>query len=212
MFERAKRIGQGAAMMTDTELTIRLRSAVWPVRCNETLARLLQSNMDIVGMPAWTEEEQAFAKSLQETIGKPGIGLNAEINPLRGPRLEPLAASNDCGDISWKVPMGRVWWPGTVPGTVFHHWSGGVPLTTSITHRGALAGAKVLAGAVIDCMDDPAVVEDAQRTFRMEITDTQYEPLVPASHRPDIATHRGLTAKYGPLQEPFYRTTKPVFS
>ncbi|MCO6388778.1 amidohydrolase [Aliihoeflea sp. 40Bstr573] len=212
VFERAKRIGQGAAMMTDTELTIRLRSAVWPVRCNETLARLLQSNMDIVGMPAWTEEEQAFAKSLQETIGKPSIGLNAEINPLRGPRFEPLAASNDCGDISWKVPMGRVWWPGTVPGTVFHHWSGGVPLTTSITHRGALAGAKVLAGAVIDCMGDPAVVEDAQRTFRKEIADTQYEPLVPASHRPDIATHRGLTAKYGPLQEPFYRTTKPVFS
>jgi len=212
MFARAGRIAQGAAMMTDTELTIRLRSAVWPVRCNETLAKLLQANMEIVGMPVWSEEEQAFARDLQRAIGKPEIGLARAINPLSGPKSEPLAASNDCGDVSWKVPMGRVWWPGTVPGIVFHHWSGGVPLTTSITHRGALAGAKAMAGAVIDCLVQPSIIEETRRTFRNEIGDTSYEPLVPASHNPEIDTHRDLMAKYRPLQETFHRKTKPVFS
>lgn len=212
MFARAGRIARGAAMMTDTEVTITLRSAVWPVRFNETLAKLLQANIELVGMPDWTAQEQALACNLQQAIGKPETGLPKAAVPLTGPRPEPLAASNDCGDVSWKVPMGRVWWPGTVPGTVFHHWSGGVPLTTSIAHRGALAGAKALAGAVVDCLEEPALVAMARKTFEDEIGNTRYEPLVPASHRPDIETHRELMAKYRPLLKPFHRTVRPVFS
>lgn len=211
MFERAGRIAQGAALMTDTEVTTTIHSAVWPVRCNETLAKRLQANIELVGMPDWTDDEQAFAKALQRTIERPQIGLAEAVTPLKGPKPEPLAASNDCGDVSWKVPMGRVWWPGTVPGITFHHWSGGVPLTTSITHRGALAGAKAMAGAVMDCLEDPEVVEEARHTFQSEIADTRYEPLVPASVRPKIDTHRDLMERFRPLQEPFHKSGTPTF-
>lgn len=212
MFERASRIARGAAMMTDTDVAIELRSAVWPVRCNSTLAGLLQDNIELVGMPNWSHDEMAFARRLQKAIGKPETGLSERVTPLDGPKPEPLAASNDCGDVSWKVPMGRVWWPGTVPGTVFHHWSGGVPLTTSIAHRGALAGAKAMAGAVIDCLEDPSLVEAARASFADEVGDVEYEPLVPDDFRPAIDTHRSLMARYRPLQKPFHLDQQIAFS
>ena len=93
-------------------------------------------------MPAWNAGEQEFARKLQKGAGKPQTGLRNSITPLTGP-CEPIMASNDCGDVSWVVPMGRVWFPGNIPHAAFHHWSAGAALTTSIAHKGALAGAKV---------------------------------------------------------------------
>ena len=51
LFEQAKKIAQGAAMMTNTEVEVDVLSAVWPVRGNRTLAELVQRNIETVGMP-----------------------------------------------------------------------------------------------------------------------------------------------------------------
>ncbi len=105
LFERAKRIAQGAAMMADCEVSIDVRAAVWPVRLNQTIAEVIQRNVEAIGMPRWTEQEHAFARALQAKIGAPEIGLRPATTPLTGPTPQ-IAASNDCGDVSWKVPMG----------------------------------------------------------------------------------------------------------
>ncbi len=211
LFEQAKRIAQGAALMTNTEVAVDVRSAVWPVRCNRTLAEVLQRNIEQVGMPDWTAEEQEFARALQVKGGVEAEGLKTAVTPLTG-RTEPIAASNDCGDISWKVPMGRLWFPGTVPNILFHHWTGGAPLATSIAHKGALAGAKALTGAVLDCLLDPGLVAEAKRTFREEIGGTVYEPLLPADQKPPLDTNRALMERWRPLQRQYYSRRRPVFS
>ena len=41
LFEQAKKIAQGAALMTNTRVEIDVMSAVWPVRGNRTLAELV---------------------------------------------------------------------------------------------------------------------------------------------------------------------------
>ena len=46
LFEQAKKIAQGAALMSNTEVTVDVLSAVWPLRCNRTLAELLQRNIE----------------------------------------------------------------------------------------------------------------------------------------------------------------------
>ena len=147
LFERAQKIAQGAAMMANCELSIDVRAAVWPVRLNQTIAEVIQRNVEAVGMPVWTEQENAFARKLQQQANMPEIGLRSAVKPLAGPAVQ-IAASNDCGDVSWKVPMGRVWFPGNVPHLPFHHWSAGAALATSIAHKGGLAGAKALAASV----------------------------------------------------------------
>jgi aminobenzoyl-glutamate utilization protein B len=161
-------------------------AAVWPVRGNETIARAIQRNIDAVGMPAWTAEEQDFARALQKAADKPQDGLREAATPLTGP-CQPIMASNDCGDVSWVVPMGRVWFPANIPHAAFHHWSAGAALTTSIAHKGSVAGAKALAASALDFLTSPEAVEEAWRTFRVETEGTPYKSLLPAGQKPPRA-------------------------
>jgi len=71
LFEQAKKIAAGAAMMSNTECEVEVLSGVWPLRCNRTLAELIQRNIELVGMPAWTEEEQKLARDLQADHASP---------------------------------------------------------------------------------------------------------------------------------------------
>lgn len=210
LFEQAKRMAEGAALMTNTTFEVDVRSAVWPTRCNRTMAEVIQRNIELVGMPEWSAEEEAFARRLQEAAGVKAEGLRREIGALEGPSGQTMG-SNDCGDVSWKVPMGRLWFPATVPNVAFHHWSGGAPLATSIAHKGAVAGAKALAGTALDCLRDPAIAQEAQRCFREEIGDTVYEPLLPAGQAPRLDVNRALMERFRPLLEPHYRNVPITF-
>jgi aminobenzoyl-glutamate utilization protein B len=210
LFEQARRIAEGAALMTRTAVSIDVKSAVWPTRCNRVLADLLDANIRAVGMPAWTDEEQDFARRLQEAAGVKATGLETAPAPMVGPDA-PEMSSNDCGDISWKVPMGRVWFPGGVPNVRFHHWSGAAMLTTSITHKGILAGAKVLAGAVADCLCDPSLVAAARSRFQEETAGIVYTPLIPLDQIPRLGIHAALMERFRPLMRSHYLQERPRF-
>ncbi|MCG8436438.1 MAG: amidohydrolase, partial [Gammaproteobacteria bacterium] len=160
LFDQASKIAEAAAAMTNTSLKINIRAAVWPVRANRTVAEVIQQNIELVGMPEWSDDEQEFARALQQNADARDAGLDLKVTPLDGP-AKALTASNDCGDISWKVPMGRLWFPATVPGVAFHHWTAGVPLTSSIAHKGALAGAKALTASMLDFLTNEALVAEA---------------------------------------------------
>lgn len=210
LFEQARRIAEGAALMTSTELEVTVKSAVWPVRGNRTLAECVQRNIERVGMPRWSEQEQALARALQRAAGVAQTGLRPQITPLTGPS-KTIMASNDCGDVSWKVPMARLWFPGNVPGITYHHWSAGAALATSIAHKGAVAGAKALAASVAECLADPSVVEEARSTFAEEIAGTPYEPLLPPEQAPPSGANEALMQRYRPLLEKHYTGKRPVF-
>ncbi len=210
LFEQAERIARGAAMMANCEVETEVLSGVWPVRGNETVARTIQRHIDAIGMPSWSEEEQRFAQTVQNNAGKKPTGLRETATPLLGP-CETMAASNDCGDISWVVPMGRVWFPGNIPGAAFHHWSAGAALTTSIAHKGALVGAKALAASALDFLTSPEDVDEAWRTFRIETEGTEYRSLLPADQKPPLELNRALMERYRPLMEPHYLEGMPEF-
>jgi aminobenzoyl-glutamate utilization protein B len=210
LFERAQKIAQGAALMANCELKVDVRAAVWPVRLNRVIAEVIQSNAELAGMPVWTDEENAFARALQQQAQVPEIGLRAAITPLTGPATQ-IAASNDCGDVSWKVPMGRVWFPGNVPNLPFHHWSAGAPLTTSIAHKGGIAGAKALAGSVVDFLLDSALVTKAKECFVAELDGVTYFPLLPDNQKPPANLNHELMEKYRAAMEPYYVKSDPIF-
>ena len=195
LFERAQKIAQGAAMMANCELSVDVRAAVWPVRLNQTIAEVIQRNVEAVGMPVWTEQENAFARKLQQQAeharDRPAPGRQA----ADGPAVQ-IAASNDCGDVSWKVPMGRVWFPGNVPHLPFHHWSAGAALATSIAHKGGLAGAKALAASVIEYFQDNALVAQTRDSFKRELGGVVYRPLLPEDQRAPAHLNLALMEKF----------------
>jgi aminobenzoyl-glutamate utilization protein B len=211
LFEQAKRIAQGAALMTNTEVEVQILSAVWPVRGNRTLAELVQREIERVGVPAWTRQEDDLARAVQAKAKVPVEGLKRSIDPLKGPAVQKPAA-NDAGDISWKVPMVKYYYPANIPNINSHHWAAGVALATSIAHKGALAGAKVMAASVVECWRNPDIVAEAKRTFKEELNGVEYRPLLPRDQKPPVELNRAMMEKYRPLMAQHYVKEKPDFT
>jgi len=208
-FEKAKKVAEGAALMTGTEWSVEILSAIWPTRGNKTLAEVTQKNIELVGVPKWTEQEHSLAWELQRKQGVKAVGLHTKTAPLRESRQ--TASSNDAGEVTWLVPTGRVTFPSNIPGIPNHHWAAGVAPATPLAHKGAVAGAKVLAASVIDFLTNPALVDEAKATFRKEIGDTQYKSFLPQGQKPPIHLNREIMARYRPLLEKFYLREKPRF-
>ncbi len=211
LFAQARKIAEGAAMMSNCELEVDVLSAAWPLRANITLAEIIQRNIERVGLPDWSDEEEALARSVQKAAGVEIEGLTRQIKPLAG-AAKPIPAANDAGDVSWKVPMGRVWFPSNIPHVPYHHWAGGVALATSIAHKGGIIGAKVLAASVLDFFKQPELVDQAKASFATELGDVRYRPLIGADQKPPIELNRALMDKYRAAMSAHYLEDKPRFS
>jgi aminobenzoyl-glutamate utilization protein B len=210
LFERARKIAEGAALMTETTVAVDVLSAVWPVRNNRTLAELVEREIERVGLPDWSREEDELARRLQAKLEVPVEGLKRAYARMNGP-VAQRSSANDAGDVSWKVPMVKLYFPGNIPNVSFHHWGAGVALATSIAHKGALAGAKVMAASVIECLKNPALVEEAKRSFREELGGVAYRPLLPPDQKPPIALNRALMDRFRPQLERHYVKETPSF-
>jgi aminobenzoyl-glutamate utilization protein B len=194
LYERARQVADGAAMMTGTTFEEHVLAAVWPTRDNKTIAELIQSNIELVGMPEWTGEEQELARRIQQTVGAEQSGLRSGISPLREARQS--TSSNDSGDITWIVPHGRITFPANVPNVPFHHWAAAIAEATSIAHKGTVAGAKVMAASVVDLLLNPDLLAQAKETFGQEVSGSTYRPLLPAGQQPPVELNAEEMAKY----------------
>ena len=210
LFDQAKKVAEGAALMSNTSVEVDLLSAVWPVRGNRTLAELVQREIELVGLPNWSDDEDKLARQLQAKVNEPAEGLARKYVPMKGPAVQK-AAANDAGDVSWKVPMVKLYYPANIPNISFHHWAAGVALATSIAHKGACAGAKVMSASIVECFSNPAVVEEARRTFEEELGGVKYRSLLPPDQKPPIHLNRAPMEKYRPLLEQHYLKEKPHF-
>jgi len=197
-------------LMSNTEVEVDVLSAVWPLRCNQTISELLQRNIETVGVPEWSAEDEALARSLQTKANVKVDGLKREVPPLSYLKT-PRTSANDAGDISWKVPMAKFYYPSNVPNITFHHWAGGVTLAHPIAHKGAVAGSKAFAAAVVECFSNPAVVAEAKRTFRDELGGVEYKSMLPADQKPPVALNRAIMEKFRPEMKKHYLKERPEF-
>lgn len=210
VFERARKIAEGAAMMTNTTVDVDVQSAVWPVRGNRTLAELAQRQYQRVGPPQWSREEDELARRLQDRAGVFVEGLSRETTHVSGPAKQK-AAANDAGDVSWKVPMVKVYFPSNVPNINYHHWAAGVVLATSIAHKGIVAGARVIAGCVLSCLDDPSLIAAAKASFAQELDGQTYFSMLPPGQKPPVDLNREMMERFRPLMRPHYLRERPHF-
>ena len=84
-------------------------------------------------------------------------------------------------------------------------------MATSIAHKGAVAGAKAMAGSAIDLFLTPTLIDRAKKTFKEEIGDTEYRPLLPPDQKPPLNLNRDLMERYRPAMREHYLKEKPVF-
>jgi aminobenzoyl-glutamate utilization protein B len=205
-FDIAIRTAEGAAMMTDTEMEYRILGTAWPRHFSRPVAEAVQAHIEAVGLPEWSEEDQLLARAVQLEVGSEPQGLPTEVGELSGPPSQPQSGgSDDIGDISWVVPTITLRFPSNIPGLPGHHWSNSIAMATPISHKGVVAGGKVMARAVLELFMTPELVEDAWRYFREEQTaEQEYVPFIGPDDPPAIHLNRDRQARFRSLLEPFY--------
>jgi aminobenzoyl-glutamate utilization protein B len=208
MREIGDTIAQGAAMMTNTTLTSRVLGSAWPLHFNKPVAEAMYENIKKIGLPEWSEADQALAKAVQRELKLPERGLDSKLKPLKGPVSEDGRAkggSDDIGDVSWNVPTVTLQYPSNLPNLPGHHWSNAITMATPIAHKGVTAGAKVLAMTMVDLFLQPALVQQAWDYFRdVQTKDTKYQPLISGQDQPAIWCNKRTMDDYRPQMRKFY--------
>lgn len=206
-FEKLQRTAEGAALMTDTNVTRRIIGAAYPRHYNRPIAEAMYENMQVIGMPQWSEDDEAFARAYQEFMEADEIaGLYTEINALgQPPESEISGGSDDIGDVSWNVPTVTLRFPSNIEGRIFHHWSSSIAMATPIAHKGATAGAKVVAATLVDMLTDEDLLEDAWDYFRDEQTAGEtYVPFISDDDPPAIEKNADIMGMYKDQLAEFY--------
>jgi aminobenzoyl-glutamate utilization protein B len=209
MWEIGDSIAKGAAMMTNTELLpTRVLGSAWPQHFNKVVAETTYANIQRVGLPQWSEADQALAKALQKELGVGERGLSTELGKLTGPVSEEDnrgGGSDDIGDISWNVPTVTLRFPSNIPNLPGHNWSNAIAMATPIAHKGATAGAKAQALTMLDLFLRPELVEQAWDYFKnVQTKDTKYAPLLRPQDQPAIELNREIMEKYRPQMKKYY--------
>ncbi|HYM68046.1 MAG TPA: M20 family metallopeptidase [bacterium] len=169
LFARVRKIAEGAALMTETELEVEVDKACSNIVPNTALERAMYENLKRVGGVAFNAQDVAFAERIRETLTPDDVASSIEMHgtpaaephglygapvPLEGPpRL--LSGSTDVGDVSWIVPTAQMWGACYAVGTPFHSWQMVAQGASPAAHKGMVHAAKVMAATGLDAIRDP---------------------------------------------------------
>jgi aminobenzoyl-glutamate utilization protein B len=206
MYERVVNCAKAAALATGTELAeVRCLTAVHQRHANEAAARLYQKNIELVGMPEWTEEEQEFARSLQRNLEVDAKGMPEKVDSLKPP-TKPFVGggSSDVGDVTLIAPTATILFPGRVPGAIAHHWSTVSCNYGSTALKGLIAGAKAIAASAVDLMTQPEELRKLREEFEAYSKEHPYEPFLPEESEPPLDLNTKIMKKWRQKMEETY--------
>jgi len=209
LWETGDTMAKAASMMAGVDLLpTKVLGSAWPQHFNKVVAETTWANIQKVGLPQWSDEDQQLAKALQKELKNPRAeGLRTKLSDgLQGPVRENTGGgSDDIGDISWNVPTVTLRYPSNIPGLPGHNWANAISMATPIAHKGVIAGAKVQAMTLLDLVSRPELVEQAWKYFKdVQTKETKYEALIRPQDTPAIWLNKATMDKYRPEMKKYY--------
>jgi len=198
--ERVIKVARGAAMMTETEVEIKIFSAVSNLLGNSPLEEVMFANMQRLGPVQFDAADRAFAAQIQATLSAEDIaadyravGLQTRddtplcdfLVPLDAVG-EPMIGSTDVGDVSWAVPTVQARVATHAIGTPGHSWQITAQGKASAAHKGLAHAAKIMAGTASDLLADPERLEKAKADHKARIGKLPYSCPIPDDVNPPI--------------------------
>ena len=179
-----RQIAEGAALATQTRVKALVYAGLYDVLPNRPLAECMQTHLERIGVPAYTDEEVRFAREVQQNFGVEVEGMATRPTELPA-EASFMGASTDVGDVSWNTPTMGCGMP-TVPlGIGMHTWAATACHGTSIGRKGAFYAARALAATGIDILTNPELRKAARADFEQRTAGTPYvSPLGPEMERP----------------------------
>lgn len=196
MVDVLKRLGkcaEGAAIATETSVASELITATHDKIPNKVLADVMHKNLEEIGPPRFTEEEQAFVKQMQRNMGveKP-LALDETIVPFGG----GASVLCDTSEFSWFTPYATVWITLAPQGIGWHNWVVASCCGSSIGKKTMSIGAKVIAATALDAIMNPDIVKAAQQELKERIAGRDFVKIIPDTVNPPLDINTATMAKY----------------
>ena len=208
LFDYGVKIANGAALMTDTKFTYEILGSAWPGHFSKPIAEVAYENIQRVGLPTWSAEDQLLAKATQEELLSPvktGLALELDSTGIEPPVVSMGGGSDDIADISWALPTVVLNYPSNIPGLPGHHWANAISMATPIAHKGITAGAKVEAMTLLDLLVKPDLIKKSWDYYtNVQTKVVKYSPLVGPSDKPAISLNTKIMEQFRPEMRKFY--------
>jgi aminobenzoyl-glutamate utilization protein B len=186
--EVVERCAQGAALVTDCSIESRLITAVRTGLPNSVLTEMMMENLKAIGPPSHTEEDNTFARKIQENLG---------LEPMEQPYDETLTEpehaydsfhpADDVNEFTWHAPSARLYVSKSlapVPGFRYPRWVVAALCGTGATHRMGEIAAKVMTTSALDLLERPELLAKAREEFESRKLERYEAPLVPVGISP----------------------------
>lgn len=177
ILKRIEKIAQGAAMMTETEVEIKIEHGCCEMNPNRKFGDLTHAVMKEIPLPSYTDNELQFAAHLQTTVNPEAVRaekqtygkyeiLHSSVAPRELSRMVKINASSDSGDVSYIMPMNLftvACWPFGVPP---HTWQSAAASGSNFAAKGTLYAAKVLTGTAYELLTKPEKTAEIIKEFK----------------------------------------------
>ena len=183
LYERVKKIAAAGALMAEVEHELALISGIYEILPNRRGAAIAQDNFKLMGPIKYTAKETKYAKEIQRETGKPELGMDGAIHPIRE-TLPAQGGSTDVGDVSQLVPVVRLSAPAAPKDAPWHSWAVVACTGMSIGHKGMLYASKALGMTMVDLYEDPQLIKEVTAEYKERKGSAKYKPMIPSGPPP----------------------------
>jgi aminobenzoyl-glutamate utilization protein B len=196
---RVRKIAQGAALMTETEVSTKVVSAVSNLLANAPLEKAMHDVMTRLGGAYFDAEDEADAQRFRQSVTGEDIdsswkrfGMVPQQGKLLADMIVPLDArsstqgSTDVGDVSWVVPTVQARGATCILGTPGHSWQLTAQGKLPMAHKGMVNAAKVMAGTAVCVLTDAALLARAKSDYTARTARTPYACPIPEDVQPSL--------------------------
>ena len=177
LYNRAKKIAEGAALMADVGYEMQLISGIYEIQVNRTGQVAMQKNLDKLGPITYSKQEIDYANTILRETGKPEKGIDGRVQKIKGDK-PAQGGSTDVGDVSQVVPVIRMRATISAKDGPWHSWAVVACSGMSIGHKGMIYASKALGMTMADLYTDNKLVEEVKKDFKINKTNPVYEPRI----------------------------------
>lgn len=147
---------------------------------NDVIGQLLAASFEAVGLPQYTDEDIAWLEALARAT-RPAEPVKLDRTLAFHTEGIDLYGQDD-GELSWRVPLGRVNWAYPEQ-AIIHHWSWTAWSGHPASGRGALMAMQTLALAAIELLSAPALLADAKAELHRRTSGLTLSPPIVGAWR-----------------------------
>ena len=185
---KIEKIIEGAAIATGTTSKIHYLGSYHEMLVNIRGSEVMQKNLEMIGSPTYTDDEEKYARRIQKEAGVEEKGMRSEIKELEEPPKDPVGGSTDVAEVSWIAPTLHLSTACAPYGIPWHSWAVVASSKHPIGYKGMIMAAKVMAMTGLDFLLDPVALDEIKKEFKEKTKDYTYKSGIPPDQKPPIRT------------------------